>query len=63
MHFSERGIKTTNEVFDTEESACQFIFEQFCVESLREKTNGKYLKILYLEKEIIYLHLHTWKTY
>ena len=30
VYFSERGIKTTNEKFSTEEEACRFIFEQFC---------------------------------
>lgn len=28
VYFCERGIKTTNEFFDSEEMACQFIFEQ-----------------------------------
>lgn len=30
VYFSERGIKTTNERFASEEAACQFIYEQFC---------------------------------
>lgn len=30
VYFRERGVKTTNEEFATEEEACQFIYEQFC---------------------------------
>lgn len=30
VYYSERGIKTTNEIFASEEDACQFIFEQLC---------------------------------
>ena len=30
VYFSERGVKTTNETFSSEEEACQFIYEQFC---------------------------------
>lgn len=30
VYFSERGIKTTNEKFSSEEEACQFIYEQLC---------------------------------
>lgn len=29
VYFIERGIKTTNESFVSEEEACQFIYEQF----------------------------------
>ena len=28
VYFMERGIKTTNEKFDSEEEACQFIYQQ-----------------------------------
>lgn len=30
VYFSERGVKTTNEKFISEDAACQFILEQFC---------------------------------
>ncbi len=30
VYFAERGIKTTDEKFLSEEEACQFIYEQFC---------------------------------
>ena len=30
VYFIERGTKTTNERFESEEDACQFIYEQFC---------------------------------
>ena len=30
VYFSERGVKTTNERFLSEEEACQFIYEQLC---------------------------------
>ena len=30
VYFSERGVKTTNEKFSSEEEACQFIYEQLC---------------------------------
>ena len=30
VYFSERGVRTTNEKFLSEEEACQFIYEQFC---------------------------------
>ena len=30
VYFSERGIKTTNKKFVSEEEACQFIYEQLC---------------------------------
>lgn len=30
VYFSERGVKTTNERFVSEEEACQFIYEQLC---------------------------------
>lgn len=30
VHFFERGVKTTNEKFSSEEEACQFIYEQLC---------------------------------
>ena len=30
VYFSERGIKTTNEKFSSEEEACQFIYEKLC---------------------------------
>ena len=29
VYFIERGIKTTNESFVTEEDACQFVYKQF----------------------------------
>lgn len=28
VYYLERGIKTTNKLFDSEEAACQFIYEQ-----------------------------------
>lgn len=28
VYFCERGVKTTNKIFDTENDACQFIFKQ-----------------------------------
>ena len=28
VYFCERGIKTTDLIFDTEEEACQYIFEE-----------------------------------
>lgn len=30
VYFSERGAKTTNEKFLSEEEACHFIYEQLC---------------------------------
>lgn len=30
VYFSERGVKTTNEKFASEEEACRFIYEQLC---------------------------------
>lgn len=30
VYFSERGVKTTNEKFSSEEEACQFIYDQLC---------------------------------
>ena len=32
VYFSERGVKTTNEIFSSEEEACQFIYEQLFIE-------------------------------
>lgn len=29
VYFIERGVKTTNERFVSEEDACQFVYEQF----------------------------------
>ena len=31
VYFKERGVKTTNEKFSSEEEACQFIYEQLCL--------------------------------
>ncbi len=28
VYYSERGIKTTNKYFDSEDAACQFLYEQ-----------------------------------
>lgn len=28
VYYLERGIKTTNEVFESEDDACQFLYEQ-----------------------------------
>lgn len=28
VYFLERGMKTTNEFFDSEDEACQFIYDQ-----------------------------------
>lgn len=30
VYFSERGVKTTNKNFISEDAACQFIYEQLC---------------------------------
>ena len=30
VYFCEKGVKTTNEKFSSEEEACQFIYEQLC---------------------------------
>lgn len=30
VYFSERGVKTANVKFSSEEEACQFIYEQLC---------------------------------
>lgn len=30
VYFSERGVKTTNEKFPSEEEACKFIYDQLC---------------------------------
>lgn len=30
VYFSERGVKTTNVKFSSEDEACQFIYEQLC---------------------------------
>lgn len=37
VYFSERGVKTTNKKFASEEEACRFIYEQFkCLNILSE---------------------------
>ena len=28
VYYLERGIKTTNEIFDSENDACQFLYDQ-----------------------------------
>lgn len=30
VYYSERGVRTTNEQFASEEEACQFLFAQLC---------------------------------
>lgn len=30
VYYSERGVKTTNERFASEEEACKFLYEQLC---------------------------------